>query len=212
MDAPEPNLPCSIPTFYDRHSLGPIPGVFCDGIYMVVPRGGDISRFCYCCGQPSAGKPITKFLRSERQSTGAHKAARHSSPLLIYILVLIVGTLSILQHLNADAQPRKKRKLTFGYCRAHRRRRMVRKCLGLLAIAVGFGMFFAGMALNIDPHQWLSAFTAGGAILGATLIIIGVFVQLSMPGPGLVKEGPEDLWIAGAGKMLVNAQPPLPTK
>ena len=187
------------------HNPEPIPGAFHESAWLVVLRGTDMSNVCFCCGQPSAGKPITKRLRP------AIGSASGRLPATIRFIEMAFQVLMSIFYRIDNALHKEKRKLTFGLCPTHRRRRMFMNFLRWIVTPVGVFMFFMGVEMETKAIK--SGLANAMCIVGAVLIVLGYMIPLIFtPGPTLEKESPQRMWLRGAALSLRSAQPAIPTK
>jgi hypothetical protein len=187
---------------YERPCGEAIAGVFRDGRQLVVQGGADISRFCVCCGRPSAGKPLRMhFPVADDLSSGPLGGGGGG------LLLWIVAVVAIVLMRGKPAE----RTVTFGLCEAHQRRRRAMIWASLAALFAGIGVFACGL--------WASRFAGGLAHdLASTVMIagpiIGALVALGIasrrPRLWLGGEGGGRFWINGAGVAFLVAQQPLP--
>src|SRR2546421_11224243 len=117
MPSPSPTAAATPTLNYQRPGADPI--LFRDGSDLVARGGSDFSANCVCCGRPSAGRPIrlTCIKPAEVPETSSRGGIAEILFILLWALLMrLIGWLR-------GQTP--KRKVIFGLCPSHRRRRLI---------------------------------------------------------------------------------------
>ncbi len=172
-----------------------------DGNRLIVPRGGDISGLCLCCGQASAGR-ITCHLRRANGGVFHKSTGSSSGSSLLLILDLLELVLFCLMFVT-DLPASRKRKLTYGLCAKHlSKRRWMRTSAPVVFL---LGVVLLGYMFT---HTSAPAYIGiPAAIVGIGSIAGGPMLYFMSPRPSLAGENPQYLWLKGAGKALLDQYP-----
>jgi hypothetical protein len=175
-----------------------------DGGSLIVPRDADFSPLCFQCAQPSAGAPIVKFLRVDK-SVVFHK------PIGPGVGGNFLFWLDILEFLIwsiwwvADWPKSRHRRIRFGLCATHRKRRRWLRLAMHIGLPSGVVLVIFGIFGDIPDWMHTVAIASGMALTTGGGIAAGYVND-----PRLVGENRELLWIKGAGREFLDQQPERP--
>jgi len=160
-----------------------------DGDRLIVHRGADISSTCFCCGQPSVARITTHLRRRKSNVFGRGVHSTSSIMLILDLLQLVLFFLMVL----ADIPASRKRPLTYGLCARHLRKRRLMLIASPLSLVIGVALWvYEFRNLNAPVYIGLPA-----AIFGTAMLATSGFLYFWSPGPTLVAEDPDLLWIKG---------------
>jgi hypothetical protein len=100
--------------------MQPFDNVARDGKRLIVHQDADISRTCLSCGEPSDGRPIVCPPRMDKSGV-FHHTPLMNLPWWFYLIECLLYFLFFFIDLPAS----RRRKLTYGLCRTHRRKRLL---------------------------------------------------------------------------------------
>jgi hypothetical protein len=177
--------------------MQPFQNVAREGKQLVVHRDADISQWCLCCAEPSDGRPITCHLRMDKSGL-LHKTPLRDLPLWFYVLEYALYFIYFVIDLPAS----RKRKLTYGLCSIHRRKRLLMLWGCPVCLLAGFAL-----ARTAFLGSWSTFVGLGAMILGVGLLVAAWLLYGLAPGPVLTGQGDGFLWIKGAGEKFLSAHP-----
>jgi len=166
------------------------------GSQIMVPRGADFSSCCFQCAAAPAGRPIAKHLAVNRSGVFGRGVMTSVGGTAGLILLLIDFLLLILWSAwwIADRPKARKRRVSFGLCLRHRRRRWIFRWLTLAGLPLGIALVLVGIFGN-QPDEWDALTYVPGCVL-----IFGAFMATRLnPEPKLAGENEQFLWIANVG-------------
>ncbi len=166
------------------------------GNLIVAPRGADFSSCCFQCAAAPAGRPIVKHLAASWSAVfdrGGMMAVGGTAGLILFLIDFLLLILWFAWWI-VDRPKARQRRVSFGLCLRHRRRRSLFRWLTLAGFPLGIALVLVGIFGN-QPDEWDLLTYLPGFVL-----IFGGFMAISLNrDPKLSTENERFLWIANAG-------------
>jgi len=177
--------------------MQPFENIARDGKSLIVHRGANLSACCLACGERAVGRPITCHLRRDKSGV-FHKSPLMNLPLWFYAMEYLLYFFFVFYDFPAS----RKRKITYGLCRVHKRKRMLMLIGDPLGVVGGILLLGFGIFSSAPMYLGLPA-----TILGLGMLVAAPVLFRLSPGPRLTGQNEQYLWITGVGEKVLAAQP-----
>ena len=177
-----------------------LPHIERDGDRLVVLRGADFSACCFRCARDPAGRPIVKYLHIDK-SGAFHRPGLSGGGNALFLLDVLEFLLWLVWSI-VDWPKSRRRRISFGLCTEHRRRRRLLRAITNLGFPLGAVLAVAGLFGDLAAPMDAIAFACGAALVTA-----GGIAAASGSDPKLAGESAHFLWLKGAGQAFLDRQP-----
>jgi hypothetical protein len=171
-----------------------------EGDRLVVPRGADFSARCFRCAEKSVGRPIVKYLRVDKSGLFHKPVGPAATSGALFYLDALEFLLWLIWWI-VDWPKSRKRRVVFGLCAEHSRRRRLFRKITFLSLPTGVALVIAGIFGKFTDSMELLAIGPGIA-----LVVTGLIIAVCGSDPRLAGESAHFLWVKGAGKPFLDRQ------
>jgi hypothetical protein len=178
-----------------------LPRIEREGDRLIVLRGVDFSEYCFRCARESVGGPIVKYLKIDK-SGAFHRPGQLAGGEGLFILDVLEFLLWLVWWV-ADWPKSRHRRISFGLCAEHRRRRFLSRPFTTLGIPIGFVLVIFGIFGDLPDPMNAIPIASGVALACLGMILAGYGKE-----PKLAGENDRYLWIKGAGHPFLDRQKP----